>query len=145
MGEVPGLDGPELARTILSGLDTKSDGFCVVTDFAKNKTGGYIQPSYGGANHFAVLQELVIWSEGVTLNDNGEQISHRCHNPSCTLFGHLCLESAAKNNARKGCAVVWPCAHCLKFYMICSHEPRCIKYVPGFTSWDDFVANGVHN
>ena len=73
-------------------------------DSAKNKTSnGYVQPSYGGANHFAVLQDIVVWSEGVTLSENGDQVSHLCGNPSCTLFEHMCIESAQKNNGRKGC------------------------------------------
>lgn len=103
-----------------------------------------MQLSWGGANKFAVLQEVLLWARGVTLEEKGNQCSHLCGNPLCTLPEHVWPESAQKNNSRKGCSVWVNCPHCVLKIFICSHVPACIKSVPGFTSWDDFLENGTH-
>jgi hypothetical protein len=137
---------PALARQILGGLDTKRVGFCPVSGLKPSKDGGYIQLSFDGANKFATLGEVLLWSRGVTLNNvPGSQCSHLCSTPSCTDPNHVVVESAVENNRRKGCAVVWPCSHCSKIYLICSHVPSCIKYIEGYSSWEDFVTNGKHS
>jgi hypothetical protein len=143
-GEEDGLDGPTLCKEILSVLDTRNFGFCKSTTLKPSKEGGYVQLSYGGANKFAVLQEVLLWAGGVTRVDSGDQCSHLCGNPLCTLPEHVCLEDAKKNNSRKGCVVWWDCPHCDKKIKICQHEPSCIKFVPGFISWKEFLENGLH-
>lgn len=144
-GEDPGLDGPALSAKILSSLATKDCGFCKITSLKPSKEGGYVQLSHGGANKFAVLQEVLLWAGGVTLEDGeDQQCSHLCENPLCTLPEHVWRESTKKNNNRKGCVVWWDCPHCEKKIKICQHEPSCIKFVPGFKSWEDFLQNGLH-
>ena|ERR1039457_3349990 len=140
-----GLDGPHLCKKILGGLDTQDVGFCKLTTLKPSKEGGYVQLSWGGANKFAVLQEVLLWAKGVTLDVSSDQCSHRCGNPLCVLPEHICRESAKNNNNRKGCVVWWDCPHCDKKIFICQHEPSCIKFVPGFKSWDDFLLNGLHS
>lgn len=135
----------ELCRSVLDGLDKKDIGFCQVATLKPSKEGGYVQLSYDGANKFAVLQEVLLWAKGVTLNvKEGYQCSHLCGNPLCTLPEHVTAESAQKNNARKGCVVWWPCPHCQLKILICRHDPVCIKFVPGFESWAAFLENGIH-
>ncbi len=135
---------PSLCRKILEGLDYREDGFCKLSTLKPSKEGGYVQVSWGGANKFCVLQELVLWSKGVTREVAGDQCSHLCGKPFC--LEHVCLESAVANNSRKGCVVWWPCPHagCAKKILICQHSPLCIKYVPDFKSWEDFLERGVH-
>jgi hypothetical protein len=134
-----------LCKKILLGLDVEESGFCKLCKLKPSKEGGYIQISYGGANKFAVLQEVLLWAGGVTLEDGeDQQCSHLCGNPRCTLPEHVFRESTKKNNNRKGCVVWWDCPHCEKKIQICQHEPSCVKFVPGFKSWDEFLDNGIH-
>lgn len=136
---------PALARQVLDGLDTEFNGFCPCCKFKPSKEGGYVQLSFEGANKFATLGEVLLWSKGVTLNVAGDQCSHLCGNPLCCDATHVVVESAQKNNQRKGCLVVWQCFHCPKVYLTCPHGPSsCIKFVSGFSSWEDFLANGKH-
>jgi hypothetical protein len=143
-GEGNGLDGPALCIQILRGLDVEDDGFCKISKLKPSKDGGYVQLSWGGANKFAVLQEVLLWARGVILEGNGDQCSHLCGKTLCTLPKHICKESAEKNNNRKGCVVWWDCPHCPKKILICCHEPKCIKFAPGFATWEDFLQNGIH-
>jgi hypothetical protein len=123
----------------------KDSGFCKLTTLKPSKEGGYVQLNYGGANKFAVLQQVLLWARGVTLVEVTDQCSHLCGNPLCTLPEHVCRESPQKNNNRKGCVVWWDCPHgCEKKIFVCRHEPPCIKFVPGYASWEDFVENGIH-
>jgi hypothetical protein len=139
-----GLDGPALCRKILEGLDSRGDiGFCRVCKLVPTKENGYVQVSWGGANKFCVLEELLLWSQGVTLVD-GHQCSHLCCEPLCLLPEHVCSESCKNNNLRKGCLVWVDCPHCSLKILVCKHEPSCIKFCPGFGSWSEFVENGVH-
>lgn len=119
-------------------------GFCSVVSLKPSKDGGYVQLSFAGANKFATLGEVLLWAGGTTLNVTGDQCSHLCCNPLCKIPAHVVVESAQKNNQRKGCGVVWPCSHCSKVYLTCPHEPSCIKFVEGYSSWEDFLANGKH-
>lgn len=105
-----------------------------------------MQVSWGGANKFCVVEELLLWAGGVIKNDQDEQCSHLCCQPLCLEVGHVVVESTKNNNLRKGCRVWLDCPHvgCEKKIHICDHTPSCIRFVPGFASWDDFLANGVH-
>lgn len=118
------------------------DGFCRLSSLAPTKVGGYIQVSHNGANKFATLEEVMIWAGGRDL-PGGQQASHRCCRPSCTIVSHVIPESAEVNNRRKNCLVFGDCHHCSLKILVCSHDPCCIKYSPGFTSWEDFLQNGV--
>lgn len=138
------LCGPALCLKILSGLDVQVKGFCRCSKLRPTKDGGYVQLSWGGANKFCVLEELLLWAGGVT-KVQGDQCSHRCGEPLCCDPEHICRESARNNNIRKGCVVWWACPHgCQKKIVVCTHEPLCIKFVPGFASWEDFIQIGVH-
>jgi hypothetical protein len=142
------ISDPELCKKILDGLDVQEAGFCKLCLLTPSKDDGYIQVSFGGANKFAILQELVLWSGGVTRRvGTGDQISHLCGNPACVLLEHLCVESAQKNNARKGCLVWFDCQHegCALRSVVCLHTPMCVRWCAGFTSWAEFLAGGVHN
>lgn len=110
------------------------------------KENGYAQVSWGGANKFCVVEELLLWAGGVIKNDQGDQCSHLCCKTLCLEVGHVCVESALLNNLRKGCAVWIDCPHkgCSKKILVCFHEPKCIKFCPGFLSWEDFMENGIH-
>jgi hypothetical protein len=126
------------------GAETK--GFCVLSPKQPTKTGGYVQVSGWGGNKFASLQQVCAWAGGLDLGlDQGSQCSHRCNEPRCLIWEHICVESTEDNNRRKGCLVVVQCKHCDKYYLVCPHSPSCIKFVPGFKSWEDFLANGVHD
>jgi hypothetical protein len=131
------------AQRILDRLPIEQDGWCELVTHQPTKKGGYIQVSYRGANKFATLQQVVLWADGLDLLHDGDQCSHRCHRPRCRIVGHVTPESAAENNARKGCLVWIKCHHYDKFILICMHDPCCIKTVPGFKNLEDFLANGV--
>lgn len=143
-------DHPELARYVLSRCGTAkavvTDGWCERVNHAGNKQkgkDGYLQVSYWGANHFAVLHRVLLWAEGKDLRA-GEEASHLCHHTNCKTVGHVTSEDATANNARKNC-VVWMDCPCEvgKKLLICTHSPPCIKYVPGFTSQEHFLQRGV--
>jgi hypothetical protein len=137
----PGLSGPVLCHKILEGLDYEEIGWCRCNGHARNKEDGYIQVSWGGANKFCVLEELLLWAGGV-MKIRGDHCSHLCHEPSCMCPEHICAESAQKNNERKGCLVWVDCPHCTRKLVLCKHVPSCIKFVPGFQDWSDFLENG---
>jgi len=137
------MKDPQLCQALLDKLPFKVEGFCRVCTLKPSKDGGYIQLSTEGANKFAMLQEVILWSSGVFLMEPDDQSSHRCHKPLC-LEKHVCVESTEDNNRRKGCIVVFQCKHCALWYLVCPHLPSCIKEVSGFTSWDDFLQNGLH-
>lgn len=111
------------------------------------------QVSYGGANHFALLQEVVLWAsgggKGNTEEDRNLEHSHLCARSKCSSLGHVILETTHMNQRRVGCVVWVHCPHCPKKIPVCQHGPedgsaRCIKYCPGFATLDDFKANGLH-
>ena len=134
LGREPGLDGPPLCLEILDGLDFQVKGYCRCSRLTPTKEGGYVQISWGGANKFCVLEELLLWAGGVT-KVRGDQCSHRCGEPLCTDPGACMLGKSRENNLRKGCVVWWACPHgCKKKIFICTHVPSCIKVVPGFAS-----------
>lgn len=136
---------PDLCRVLLSGLPGKKKGFCRVCTLKPTKVGGYVQLSVAGANKFATLGEVLLWSKSVTLGlGNDFQVSHLCHEPLCLCPEHVVVETCLANNGRKGCGVVFPCGHCPKIYLTCGHEPACILFVEGFSSWEDFLLNGKH-
>lgn len=109
------------------------------------KKNGYIQVSSGGANKFAMLQEVVLWAGGFELAE-GEQCFHRCGQPACLVPGHVIAESELLNQRRKGCLVWVDCPHCALKINVCRHGPdKCILHCEGgFLDSDDFEARGVH-
>lgn len=140
--------GPRFARHILSSLPGTQHYWCKLSSLAPNKPGGYPQVSYGGANKFCTLGELVLWAQGERkpeppslpegfpsrLGDNLARVdvSHLCNNPQCMTIGHIVLESPELNNARKGCVPWSDCSeYCTKcngsgVILQCTHEPRCL-------------------
>lgn len=134
---------PELAREVIEGLATEVDGFCRLSTLRPTKENGYVQLSHDGANKFALLHEVLLWSTG-TLCPEGQHISHLCDKPRCVVAHHVAVESPAMNNSRKNCGQLVQCAHCEKKYSCCRHEPRCIVFTEGYTSWEDFVERGLH-
>jgi hypothetical protein len=141
----PGLHGPALCRKILEGLDFKTVGFCRLSTLKPTKAGGYVQISWGGANKFCVLEDLLLWSKGV-IKEQGCQCSHLCGNPLCLVPEHIIEESAVENNRRKGCVVWVGCPHgdCPLKILVCQHRPPCILYAPGYNSFADLLAGGIH-
>jgi hypothetical protein len=138
------MSNPAKAQEFLEELKVVRHGFCWESTLSPSKEGGYIQLSSGGANKFCTLGEMLVWAAGLRL-EGGDQVSHRCHHPKCTLPSHICSESAALNNGRKGCIVWVDCPHgCSEKILACPHIPGCIRYVPGYESWEEFLANGVH-
>jgi Zinc-binding loop region of homing endonuclease len=116
------------------------NGFCYDCVLAPTKSNGYIQLSWNGANKFCTLGEMLGWAAGLRAKPL-EQISHLCCNPKCTIPSHVIFESAAANNRRKGCKVWVDCPHkgCSEKIIVCDHSPSCIKYVPGYETWDEFL------
>lgn len=131
------------AQKQIDALDTVEDGFCRLVKLKPSKENGYIQLSWQGANKYAVLQEVLIWAKGLQAQ-HGQHISHLCDKPRCAIKEHVVVESPAENNSRKNCGMVIDCAHCPKKYHACRHQPPCITFVEGFSSWPDFLANGRH-
>jgi len=140
--------GAQLARAILGSLKAKADGWCRLSVLQPTKKDGYVQISYAGQNKFAILQDVLVWANGWSKGE-GQQASHLCGHPLCTIPEHVCLEVAIYNNARKGCVVwVWCskfCGRCsgLKVILCCTHTPSCIKFCEGFASQLDFLDNGI--
>lgn len=131
-----------LARAILARYNVESVGWCELVGLKPTKEGGYIQVSYDGANKFAVLQEVVLWAQGAS-KDIGDDCSHLCHQPRCRVLGHIVAEPGLVNQSRKNCLVWLDCHHCSKKLLVCSHDPVCIKFCPGFRSMAEFVEQGV--
>lgn len=136
---------PDYAKDVLSRLPVRIEGWCELVQLRPTKCGGYIQLSFAGVNKFANLQSVVLWADGLCkdLTREEDQCSHRCHNPSCRVVGHVTPESAVKNNQRKGCLVWIDCHHCGKKIFVCQHEPCCIKFCEGFRNIEHLLAEGV--
>lgn len=140
------LNDREYAKMVLDGLPSTSKEWCELVPLQPTKKGGYIQISYGGANKVCTLQLAVLAANGgELLADQGlAQCSHLCHRPACKTVGHVIAESALDNNARKNCLVWINCHHCSdKVIFLCTHEPCCIKYHPGYSSMLDLQKHGV--
>jgi hypothetical protein len=108
-----------------------------------------------GANHFALLQEVALWADGRGKEnseaDRSLEHSHLCARSKCCVPSHVVLEHSSMNQRRVGCYVWVHCPHgdCGKKVPVCQHGPedgsqRCIKFCPGFASYEDFKANGLH-
>ena len=143
------INSPERARELMDHERKQpgvvKEGFCELTPKQPTKVGGYVQVSAWGGNKFACLQQVSVWAMGEDAGDGlTRQCSHRCGEPRCLTVGHVCVESTEDNNRRKGCLVAVRCHHCEKYYFVCPHQPSCIKFFPGFKSWEDFLENGVH-
>lgn len=117
-------------------------GWCRISLMKPTKRNGYVQVSSGGANKFAVLQELVVWASGSHVG-TGEEASHLCHQPLCLCLDHIVPEPRIVNQGRKNCLVWVPCHHCAKTIFVCPHSPACIKYCEGFDSQEHFLREGV--
>lgn len=133
------------ARALLQGLPVlRQEGWCMLVSLVPTKGSGYVQLSLDGANKFAMLQQVVLWAQEERLEE-GQQASHRCHQPLCKVEGHITPESISANNARKGCLVWIDSPHCPsgKKILLCQHDPCCIKYVPGWNSMEKFIEGGV--
>lgn len=162
--------GALLAQQILDQVFNKPENlfqpdrsWCVYCTLTPTKENGYIQLSYRGANKFALLHEVILWSKGVSrpnklktfYPENGEtiveewQVSHLCSHPRCIVSDHIILEHTLDNQQRKNC-LPWTrcsrdCRACLgeKVILLCQHDPPCIKWHPTYTSMEDLVARGV--
>lgn len=138
-------NNPVCAQEFLESLPCVTNGFCVDCLLAPSKVGGYIQLSWEGANKFCTLGEMLGWAAGKYTTRPTDQISHRCHNPRCSIPAHVVVESAADNNRRKGCLVFVDCPHgCPEKILVCPHKPCCIRFVPGYETWDEFFSGGIH-
>lgn len=149
------MNDTSFAQNILDRLGRQGTvhGWCTLTGNKPTKAGGYIQVSAGGANHFMMLQHVVLCAAGQSYafgQDGtlpvGMHASHLCGNTQCTTVGHVHIESVRANNQRKGCHVWIPCPHVMEgcsspVILVCPHTPVCIKYVEGFVSMDELVAS----
>jgi hypothetical protein len=134
-----------LAQEYLLDLErvTSPNGWCLDLLYSPTKAGGYIQLSWGGANKFCTVGELLVWASGNQVPDQS-QVSHLCHNPRCLVPDHVVVESPKENNGRKGCRVWIDCPHCPRKIFLCTHSPACVKAAPGWASEKDFVDNALH-
>lgn len=141
------LENPAVAQAIVARITLSSSGaargWCVPCTLVPSKKDGYIQVSSDGANHFACLQDVLCWSQGL-VPQAGDQASHLCGLPSCLLPEHVVYESELLNQRRKGCVVWVDCPHCSLKIMACQHLPRCVKFCPGYNDQVDFLARGIH-
>lgn len=131
-------------------------GYCYLVDLAPSKEGGYAQVSVDRINKFTTLGKVLGCAAGLYIDEvlgRGvlgvkTEISHRCHNPLCTVPAHVLLETSAKNNGRKNCKVFTDCAHsdegCGLKQIVCEHEPMCIKFIEGYETWEEFLELGCH-
>jgi Zinc-binding loop region of homing endonuclease len=142
------LTNQDLAQKILDGLKTTTHEWCELSVLQPTKKAGYIQLSKAGFNKFACLQDVVLWAGGYQ-KLGGQDASHRCSKPACTVVGDVIPESKADNNQRKNCPEAIQCesscvdCHGSRWILLCPHEPRCKFYVEGFTSEQDFLTNGL--
>lgn len=101
-------EDPNFAKGILQRYleNAITDGWCVRVDRKGNKPGdwGYIQVSAHGSNHFALLQEVVLWADGRYCS-GGDTCSHLCHHSNCANTNHIITEPAVNNERRKYCRV----------------------------------------
>ena len=142
------LSGKLLAQRILRSLKVETDGWCRLSTLASTKAQGYVQLSWASQNKFAVLQDVLLWAQGRTKGP-GQQVSHLCHQPKCTIPSHVCVESVEDNNSRKGCVIHMPCldfcgrCHGTKSVWYCPHTPPCILAHEDYASQEDFLDNGI--
>lgn len=138
------INDPAFAQEVLDSQRAgRVSGWCVLSPNAPTKGDGYVQVSFGGANKFAVLQELLLWASGLDCGP-GEQASHLCGQKLCMVKEHVVNESEVENQRRKGCLVWVDCPHCSLKISVCPHTPRCVKLAPGWPGQAAFVANGIH-
>lgn len=134
---------PRLATHVLDSQSAARDGWCRLSRLASNQK-GYVQLSIWGANKFALAHHVICWASGQSVEGEGMDGSHLCPNTKCLSIGHCTPEPTTDNQGRKNCAR-WAWCHCGcgKAILICRHEPPCIKYASGYSSWEDFLANGL--
>jgi hypothetical protein len=136
---------PAMAQEFLEELPVTKAGVCLESTLKPSKEGGYVQLSFGGANKFCTLGEMLGWAAGKSLSGD-LQISHRCNRPKCTIPSHICLECPPCNNGRKNCLVLVDCPHdgCQLKILVCPHTPSCITDVEGYETWEEFLEWGCH-
>lgn len=134
-------NNPALAQQELDskyGGKAVTTGWCRLVNLAPTKHKGYVQVSLANVNKIGTLGEIVLWASGRVVQE-GQQASHRCNQPRCMVSSHIVVESVQANNARKNCLVSFPCQCCGKHYVLCKHEPRCINFIEGFSSMEEFL------
>ena len=131
------LSDPLYALNVLDRIKAVNDGWCQLVKRAPTKLGGYVQVSFGGANKFMMLQQVVAAANRQYLTRVDDQCSHLCNQPLCKVPSHVVVESQELNNGRKGCIGWVDCLHCGLPYVVCLHEPRCIKYDARYASQED--------
>src|SRR5687768_16922928 len=153
------MEDATFAQNILARMVRQGEvhGWCTLTRNKPSKSGGYVQVSADGANHFMMLQHIVLCADGQSgmfdqngVLPKGMHASHLCGNTRCMTIGHVHVGSVQANNQRKGCPVWIPCPHvdegCKSpVILACPHKPVCIKYVGGFASMDDVMARLAAN
>lgn len=98
---------------------------CWLSGLAPTKANGYVQGTWEGRNHFALMHVVAAWAGHGGDGHAGMQASHLCHSPTCFNPRHLCFESAKANNARKGCVGVVVDETGRK-HRVCLHTPPCL-------------------
>lgn len=116
-----------------------------------NRNTGLLYPTFAnGTRGVALLHHVVAWSRGLVAAElSGLVYSHLCANTKCTLATHICTESPLRNEARKFCDPVHELPGMFyirglrkRYLVTCGHGPElCIRYVPGFASWEEFLAS----
>jgi hypothetical protein len=135
-----------LKRYTATARKQPQQSWCLLSDMAASKTGGYVQVSSNGANKFCTLGELLLWTRGINLAKS-QQVSHLCHEPLCMVPAHVTAESEVENQNRKGCIVWVDCGHdksCTIKVSACPHDPKCIKFCSGYATHSEFLSSGIH-
>lgn len=153
---------------LLGGIKSVRHGWCELVTMKTSKKDlglpldeqqGYIQLSLGGFNHVCLnsivvcvaclywnvknimLQRLVAIATTREVPNPGDEASHLCHHTVCKTVGHVIWEPSLSNQRRKGCPVWVKCPHeCDKLVDCCTHDPKCIKAIPGLTE-EEFIAD----
>lgn len=94
----------------------------------KGKNYGYVQGSFKGFNHFALVHLVAAWHVSNGPETDELQASHLCGSSKCFNPAHLCWENASKNNQRKGCPGTIVDLEGRRF-IACPHEPRCVGLI----------------
>jgi hypothetical protein len=104
----------------------RDDGYCRF-EVTKAQTAAAFGVAQGAKTYYIHTLAWYATGKSVPADHRSEHLSHRCGDSRCFNPAHLVPESAAANNARKGCiaAVRCPCP-CKQAFWVCTHKPRCI-------------------
>lgn len=118
------------------------DGWCRITKKVPTKDDGYVQISFHALNKAMCLHNLACARQNGPPPLDASEASHLCGRTRCFNPEHLVWESTRANNLRKGCPVWVDCPHeaCGLKVNCCTHNPPCIKYLPG-VKYQDFVSD----